>query len=185
MNWLDTAILAVLALAGLLGARTGLVGQVARLAALVAGLYGAIRFNDRVTPLLAEAVVDAPPWLAQALAYAVVFLAIYAVLLTVTILLERGVKVARMQWMNRILGSALGAAKAGLLLGLLFLALHTYLPEFYPDTLKGSTLVPYLSASARKVVDAIPEEYRDNLRAQLRQLEGLPQAVQQKEPSAQ
>jgi uncharacterized membrane protein required for colicin V production len=173
MNWLDTAILAVVGLAALLGARTGFVGQVARLLALAAGLFGAIRLNDQVAPPLADALVDAPPWLAQALAYAVVFLVIYAGLLTVTLLLERAVKVVRMQWLNRLLGLALGAAKAGVLLGLLFLALTAYWPDVCRDVRDRSPLATFLTMGARKLVDAVPAEYRDNLQAQLRQLEGL------------
>ena len=179
MNWLDIAIMTILALAALLGARTGLVGQIARLAALVTGVYGAIRLNDRVSPLLAEAMPEAPDWLAQTLAYAFVFLVIYALLLTITLLLERGVKVASMQGLNRFLGSALGAIKAGLILGLVFLALAAYLPDICGQTLQRSVLAHYLSGGAQRLVDAIPEEYKDGLRAQLRQLEGLQPADQQ------
>src|SRR5205823_265913 len=116
---------------------------------------------------------DAPAWLTQALAFAVIFLIIYALLLTITLLLERGVRVARMQWLNRILGAGLGAGKAGLLLGFLFLGMTAYLPDLGPDALERSNLARFLSAGAQKLVEAIPEEYRDNLRAQLQQLEAL------------
>jgi membrane protein required for colicin V production len=173
MYWLDTVILAVLALAALWGARTGLVGQAARLVALGVAIFGAIRLNDRVTPLLAGALTDAPAWAAQALAYAAVFLVIYATLITITLLLEHGVEAARMQWMNRLLGAGLGAIKAGVVLGFFFLGLVTYLPEVSKETLDRSALAVSLTAGARKICDAIPEEYRENLRAQLRHLEGL------------
>jgi len=177
MHWLDTIIVAVLALAALLGARSGLVGQLARLVALVVAIFGAIRLNEQVTPVIASALTDAPAWLVQALAFAVVFLVIYAILLTITLLLERGVRVARMQWLNRILGAGLGAGKAGLLLGLLFLAVASYLPNLSPEAIERSGLARFLTAGAQRAVDAIPDEYRESLRAQLEHLETLQPAA--------
>jgi uncharacterized membrane protein required for colicin V production len=174
MYWLDIAILAVVILATLLGVRTGFVGQVARLLALGVALFGAVRLNAWATPLLERSVfqeavfADAPAWLPRATAYAAVFLAIYVVLLSITLLLERGVRAAQVQWLNRTLGAGLGALKAGLILGILFLAAAAYAPDLSQEPLDKSSLAPHLSGGVKRLFEAVPEEYRESLLAQLR-----------------
>jgi uncharacterized membrane protein required for colicin V production len=181
MNWLDTAILAVLGLAAFFGARSGFVGQVARLLTLGLAIYGTLRLNAWATSLLAEAVLaGASPWLVRVTAYAAVFLIIYVVLHTITLFLERGVKAAQMQGLNRILGAFLGAAKAALILGAIFLGLTTFAPEASQVPLEQSSLAPVLRNGADRLFQAIPVEYRDGFWAQLRQLDVL----EETEPAA-
>jgi uncharacterized membrane protein required for colicin V production len=174
MYWLDTAIVIALVLAALLGARTGFVGQVARLLALGVALFGAIRLNAWATPLLEQGVfqealfADAPAWLPRATAYAAVFLVIYVILLSITLLVEHGMRAAQVQWLNRTLGAGLGAFKAALLLGILGLAAAAYAPELCQEPLERSTLAPHLSGGVKRLFEAVPEEYRESLLAQLR-----------------
>jgi uncharacterized membrane protein required for colicin V production len=174
MYWLDIAIVAVLVLAALLGARTGFVGQVARLLALGVALFGAVRLNAWATPLLRESLfqdalfADAPVWLPRATAYAAVFLAIYLVLLSITLLLEHALRAAQVQWLNGALGAGLGTLKAALILGVLALAAAAYAPDLSQPALEKSTLAPQLSGGVRRLFDAVPEEYRESLLAQVR-----------------
>jgi membrane protein required for colicin V production len=173
MYWLDIAILAVLALAALLGARTGFVGQLVRLVSLAVGLYGTIRLHDRVTPLLEQSVLaEEPAWLIHGAAYAVVFLTIYAVLLTLTLFLDRGVRAAQTRWLDRILGAILGAVKAGLILGLLLVALTTLAPEISQEVTERSSLAPRLGVGAQTLLRIIPEEYRNSLQAEIKSMIG-------------
>jgi membrane protein required for colicin V production len=180
MYWLDTAILIVLALAALLGARSGFVGQVARLLTLGVSLYGTIRLNEPATRLLAESVLSgADGWLARGAAYVIVFLAIYVVLLAVTLFLERGVRAAQMQWLNRLMGAALGAVKAALVLGVVFLGLVHFAPDFSQAPLERSYLASYLSEGAQRVLRAIPAEYREKVWSQVREWEATEEAEPQ------
>jgi membrane protein required for colicin V production len=169
MYWLDTAILAVLVLTAVLGARTGFVGQVTRLLALGLALYASVRLHDRVAPLLEQSVLaEAPAWVVRAAAYATAFLAIYAVLLTLALVLDRGVRAAEARWLDRVLGAALGAAKAGLVLGLVFLALAALAPDVSQEVAEKSSFAPRLSAGVQGLFEAIPAQYREGLQAQLR-----------------
>jgi membrane protein required for colicin V production len=173
MYWLDIAILAVLTLAALLGARTGFVGQMARLVALAAGLYGAFRLHDRVVPLLEQSLLtEGPAWLVHAAAYAVVFLAIYAVLLTLTLFLDRGVRAAQSRWLDRSLGAILGAVKAGLVLGLLLIVLTAFAPDLGQEVTEQSSLAPRLGAGTQALFQVIPVEYRESWQAQIRSVIG-------------
>jgi membrane protein required for colicin V production len=174
MYWLDIAILGVLLLAAVFGAQSGLLGQVARLLALALALYGSVQLNGAVTGWLEPSFPpEAAAWLPQLIAYAVVFLAIYVSLLALTMLLEHGVKVAQMQGVNRSLGAVLGVVKAGLIVGLVVLGLTTYLPSVCGETIEKSSLAVFLRQSVQRTFDAVPQPYRDNILAQLRQLEEL------------
>jgi uncharacterized membrane protein required for colicin V production len=169
MYWLDTAILAVLALATVLGARTGLVRQVARLVALGVALYGSIRLHESVVTLLGQSVLpDAPSWAVEAAAYGGVFLLIYVALYSLALFLDRGVRAAQARWLDRTLGAAFGAAKAGAILGVIFLGLAAFAPGLSQDVAERSALVPRLTAAVQGAFNALPEQYRESLLAQLR-----------------
>jgi membrane protein required for colicin V production len=169
MYWLDTAILAVLAVAALLGARAGFVRQVARLVGLGVALYGAVRLHDRVAPWLEESVLaEAPAWVVRVASYAAVFVAIYAGLLLLALWLDRGFRAAQARWLDRVLGAAFGAFKAGVVLGIAFLALATFAPEASRDFADRSSLAPHLGEGVRRLYETIPQVYRDRFQAQLR-----------------
>jgi uncharacterized membrane protein required for colicin V production len=164
MYWLDTAILVVLALAAVLGGRSGFLTQVARLVALGAALAGTLLANARVSAWLQQTLLtDAPGWAARAAAYVAVFVLVYAALVGVAALLERGVKAARLQWLNRTLGALLGSAKAALVLGGVAWGVSVALPELAEEHLKKSILAPPLGEGVKRLAEVIPADYREGL----------------------
>ena len=120
----------------------------------------------------------AADWAPRVLAYVAVFLVIYLAFLALTLLLEQGVKVVQMQWLNRALGALLGALKAGLILGLALLGAVHFLPDASGAAVDRSELAPFLTEGVRRLFDTIPEHYREQVTDQLRLLEGLAQGGQ-------
>jgi membrane protein required for colicin V production len=171
MYWLDTTILALLGLAALLGAWSGFVRQVVRLIAISVALVVSLTCNERVTAFLAQALEEAPAWAPQLLAYVGVFCAVWLTFFLFALLLERGLQEARMLWVNRLLGAAVGALKAALILGLALLAATAYLEEPNREAMQKSTCAPVLAQGARLVLATVPPEYRERLWEQLPALE--------------
>jgi uncharacterized membrane protein required for colicin V production len=172
MHWLDITILVVLALAALLGARSGFLGQLVRLVAVALGLYAAARLNDSASAWLEEHTPSEQlPWLPHVAAFVGVFVAVLLVGLGLAALLENGVKAAKLQGINYIFGAAFGCVKAGAVVGLLALALATYLPSASQEVLDDSSLAPFLSRGVQRGFDVFPQSLKDNVLAQLHALE--------------
>jgi uncharacterized membrane protein required for colicin V production len=160
--WLDTAILAVVATGAVFGALSGLLWQVARVVGFAAAVYASIYLNDWAARTLQEVVLDgADARLAMVLAYLLVFLAIYLTFFCLTVVLERAMKAVRLQPLNRLFGAGLGAVKAGLLLGALFLGMASYPHPSTREMLDRSLLAPRLAQGAQALLVAVPQEYKD------------------------
>ena len=168
MYWLDTTILAVLGVGALFGALSGLLMQLARLVGFAVALYAAIALNDSTTALLQQSFVqDAEPLVARILAYVFVFLAVYLSIFLTTVALERGMKAARLQAVNRLLGAMLGVAKLGLLLGAIFLGIRHYPNPATQEIVRRSALAPVLAQGTESLVVALASEFNDDLRGGL------------------
>ncbi len=168
MYWLDTTIVIVVAAGALFGAVSGLLLQLARLVGFGVALYAAIVFNDRATTLLQQGFAqDAEPWVTRVLAYVLVFLAVYLTIFVMTVVLERGVKAARLQALNRLLGALLGAAKFALVLGAVFLGMTHFAAGATREMMGRSALAPLLARGTEQLVTALAGEYRDELRGGL------------------
>jgi uncharacterized membrane protein required for colicin V production len=179
MYWLDTTILAVLGIGAIFGALTGLLLQLARIVGFAVALYAAIFFNKDVAAFLQRQFMqDAEPWVARLVAYAAVFLFVYLAIFVFSITLERGMKSVRLQALNRALGAALGAGKAALILGALFMGLADLPHPSTREMIQKSTLAPLLSRGVKTLVTALLSEYRDEVRGGLEELsEGVPLLV--------
>jgi uncharacterized membrane protein required for colicin V production len=160
--WLDTAILALLVMGAIFGALSGFLWQVARVASFAVALYASIYLNDWAAHALQELVLQgADPRIGMVLAYLLVFVAIYVVFFGGTLLLERGMEAACLQPVNRLLGGGLGAVKAALLLGAVFLGMASYPHPSTQEMMERSHLAPMLADSMQFVIVAIPQEYKD------------------------
>jgi uncharacterized membrane protein required for colicin V production len=160
--WLDTIIVAVLAVGAVFGALSGFLWQVARVASVGVAVYAAIYFNDWAAHLLEETLLHgAHPRVSMVLAYLVVFVAIYLAFFCTTLLLERGMMVVRLEPLNRLLGGGLGALKAALVLGAVFLGMASYPHTRTQEVLDRSLIAPTLADGMQLVLVAVPQEYKD------------------------
>jgi membrane protein required for colicin V production len=171
MYWLDTTILVVLGLAALLGAISGLLWQLLRLVGFGVAVYAAVFGNDWASNVLRQTLLrDADPIAVRAVAYGVVFVGVYLALFLLTFLLERALKAAKLKALDRLLGALLGAAKAGLILGAIFLGLANVPHPQAREMLNRSLLAPVLADGVNLVLLAIPQEYKSQLQDGLRGL---------------
>jgi membrane protein required for colicin V production len=165
MYWLDTAILAIVAIGAVFGAVSGLLMQLARLVGFAVALYAAVVLNDGATALCQNTFMrDAEPWLCHVVAYILVFLLTYLTIFVMTLLLERGLRGARLQALNRGLGALLGAVKAGLILGAVLLGLTSFPHAATRELLDRSALGPPLARGVELLVSAVVGQYGEDLR---------------------
>ena len=162
MYWLDTVIVAILLIGAAFGALSGLVWQLARVASFGIAIYAAIYLNDWATHLLQDLVLQgADPRVGMVLAYLLVFLMIYLVFFAATVILEHGITVVCLQPLNKALGAGLGAMKAALVLGAVFLGMANYPNAETQEIMHRSSLAPPLAEGTQLVIVAIPQEYKD------------------------
>src|SRR4051794_2044148 len=115
MYWLDTLLLVLLGLGAVLGFMSGLLWQVARIVTLAAALMATIACNEPATHFCREQVLrEADPRISQAVAYVLVFLAVYLILFLATRLLYQCIKATKLQTADRLLGALFGTGKAAL-----------------------------------------------------------------------
>jgi uncharacterized membrane protein required for colicin V production len=164
MHWLDCSILAVLATAAVLGAYSGLLMQLCRLVGFGTALYAAIELHPGVNTWLQESLMrGADPRTSTLVAYAAVFLGIYLAIFLATLVLERGMRAAQLQFLNRGLGALLAVAKMGLLIGAVCYGLRQLSHEPTNQVLEDSAMAPLLAKSVEQAMGAVPAEYKSDL----------------------
>jgi membrane protein required for colicin V production len=178
MHWLDITLLVVFALGALLGARSGFLWQVARLVTFGLAFYVSIFYHEPIADLLGTYLTGTSPFVLGALAYIGSFLGIYLVLYSVTLVLERALKAAKLKTLDRVLGAGFGALKATLLAGAVLMGLALYATPQTDAAMADSKLAPMLLEGMRAVTVAVPQDYKDQLNASVERIrqEGLKRA---------
>lgn len=161
MHWLDITLLIVLALGAFLGARRGLLWQVARLLTFGLAIYVCIYYHEPVAQFIAPYLKDASELVVSVLAYVAAFLAVYLVCYALTLLLEAGVKAAKLQTTDRVLGAALGALKAALLSGAVLMGLAMTAVPNTDEAIAQSRVAQAELQMMRAVIVAVPNEYKE------------------------
>lgn len=164
MTGFDYTVAGVMILFTLLGFWRGAVRQILILLAVIAGAMLAARHHET----LAEFIPFAPETLRPAIAWCSILLASLLVGWVLAWIAGRFVKAADMGCANRLLGGLLGAAKGGLLVGMVALVLVLTLP---PDHrfLAGSRTLPHilrgLEAGDRLMSHDLRERFRERAAA--------------------
>jgi membrane protein required for colicin V production len=124
MNWIDLIIIAILAFGLIQGFIDGLIIEIAELAALVAGIWGAIRFSGWTAGRLAEWFDMQSSW-TGIVAFAVTFIAIVIIIYLVGKLIDSFMKTISLGFVVKVLGAVFGVLKTALILSVLFVFLNT------------------------------------------------------------
>lgn len=170
LNWLDVSTLILLGTGAIFGALTGLLWQVARLAAFGVSLYSCLFWHEEVARRLSPYFQSSSPSALSVVSYLIAFLGVYLLLFSVTLLIEKGIKVVKLKPMDRAFGAAFGAAKAGLLVGAVLLGLVLYPNPASEKSLGESRMAPYLLEAMRALIVAVPQEYKNRLSQSLERL---------------
>jgi uncharacterized membrane protein required for colicin V production len=174
MFWLDTTLVAILLLGALLGARSGLLWQVARLLSLAGALYASVTVNEPMTGYLqADVLQGADLRVARLVAYVAVFVAVYVALYLATNLVYRGLERAELPPVDRLMGSALGLAKAGLLSGAVCWALASWPHPATQDLMEQSAIAPALADGMDGLLHLLPGEWKSEIIDGVQGLHGL------------
>ncbi|WP_307757546.1 CvpA family protein [uncultured Mediterranea sp.] len=118
MTTLDIIILVVLGAGAIVGFSKGFLKQLASLLGLVAGLLIAKALYATVAERVFLPLTDSLT-VAQGIAFVVIWLAVPLAFLLLASLLTKAMEAVSLGWVNRLLGAALGALKAALLVSLL------------------------------------------------------------------
>ena len=160
VNWIDALIGGILLLSVLGAVRNGATREVLRIAALLAGIFLAMWWYDRVA-LELQPYIDDPR-----LAACAAFLSIFTgCLLAGAVFAWSLVKVwgfAGLRWFDRLLGAAFGLVRGLLVAAAVLLAVIAFRP--FPDaaqTVAESKLAPWVLHAARAAAAAAPRDFRD------------------------
>jgi membrane protein required for colicin V production len=169
MSWADIAMVAVVLLSVLLAAAQGFFFEMFSLAGVVLGYLLAAWEYTRVAPLIEPYVKT--PWVANLVAFLVIFLAVALLASAIGRLVRATVKEVGLRWFDRLLGAVFGLARGLLVVMVIALALASFTPE--SAVLSNSRLAPYLLVAARAAVWLAPTQVRMQFRAGMDALSGL------------
>ncbi len=163
MNYLDI-ILGVLLLIGLIrGIIKGLFVELASLVAIIAGIYGAIRFSFYVSDFLQDKVSLSPQYL-KLIAFGITFIAIILAISLLGKLLTKVAKFAALGLVNRVLGGAFGILKFAMIASgvIMFLGpLNDKLGIIDKEVIESSILYTPVKAIAPAIYPKIKEKYKE------------------------
>ena len=161
MTWLDYAVIGVFALSLALGAWRGLVRELISVLGWVIAFLAANLLAGPLGPAMPQAIPT--PELRMAAAYAAVFLGSLVVTSLAGLLLSKIVKAVGLGGVDRLLGTAFGAARGLLIvLAAALVAGLTSAPReaFWKDSMSG----PLLAQAAQALKPLLPQTLTERLR---------------------
>lgn len=124
MNWIDFIIIAVLAFGLIQGFIDGLIIEIAELVALVAGIWGAIRFSGWTAGRLNEWFDMQSSW-TGIVAFAITFIVIMIAVYLLGKLIDSMLKAISLGFVVKTLGAIFGVLKMALILSVIFVFLNS------------------------------------------------------------
>ena len=159
MNIVDIILLICFVPALVQGLRKGFISQVIAIISIIAGVWVSARFTASASTWLAQ-YIEGSEQVLKVISFALIFIAVIAVLAILGRLLEGTVKLIMLGWLNRLLGMALSLVKAGLIVGLVIMAfcsLNNTFSLVSEEVLNESVLFPPLKNMAYTVFPYLKE----------------------------
>lgn len=153
MNIVDIILLICFVPALVQGFRKGFISQVIAIISIIAGVWLSARFTADASTWLAQYIQGSEQVL-KVVSFALIFIAVIAVLAVLGRLLEGTVKLIMFGWLNKLLGVAFSLIKAGLIVGLVIMAfcsLNNTFSLVSEEVLNESILFPPLKNLAYTV----------------------------------
>jgi membrane protein required for colicin V production len=162
MNWLDAVLGLILLLSVIGGLRAGLVREIIGLAALVLGVVLGLWFYGMAAALVLPHVSS--KHLANAIGFFLVFGGVMLVGALITFVIEKLLKLARLSWMNRLMGGVFGLLRGALVAAVIVLALMAFSTKPPPRSVAESRLAPHVVDVARVMAAIAPYEVKEGFR---------------------
>jgi len=159
MNFLDILIVCLLAYAAWKGFKKGFIIELFTFLALFIGLYAGIHFSDFVSEFLMEKMNLSPSSYLPIISFAIVFLAIGAMIYFGGKALEKLIKTLQLGLINRILGAAIYACLICLVFSTFYWLLnqvHLISPEMNTYAKSISILAPLAPKLFEWIQQCIP-----------------------------
>ncbi len=158
MNWLDVVLGLVLLLSVIGGLRAGLAREVIGLVALVLAVVLGLWFYGAAGALVLPYVSS--PQVANVIGFFVIFGGILLLGGLITWIVERLFKLARLTWLNRLLGGVFGLVRGVLVSAVIILALMAFSVKPPPRSVAHSKLAPHVIEVASVMAAAAPHEIK-------------------------
>jgi membrane protein required for colicin V production len=168
MNGFDGAVIVVGLVLCLVGAIKGAVKVAVGIASLVLAFVLAVWFDGVAGSLYAG--VFAGEGARRIAGFATIFLGVLIVGTLIGWIVVKALAKAKLRWIDRLAGAALGAVATILMFGALAVPLAAYLPES-SGLLRDSRLAPHVVRLARLIDGSVPESVRVRFRQRMGRLE--------------
>jgi len=171
VNWLDILLAVILIGSVIGGLKTGFVRSVIGLVALVVGLLAGLWFYGSVGSLLYD-------WIRSR--HVANFAGFFIILTGVLVLgaligafSARLLKLARLSWLDHLLGGAFGILRGALIGAVIVLAIMAFAQNSPPRSVVDSRLAPYMVGVADVIAYAAPYEVKEGFRRSYEQVKKL------------
>ncbi len=159
---LDFTFVLTILISMILAVRKGLARELISLAALIGGFILAVCYYPAVGSWFTE--YTRTEGIAHLIAFLFIFIGTLAVGAVAAYMVNRFVKSASLQWVDRILGALYGFVRGWAISSIIVLALIAF--PIRHDTLARSYLAPFLLAGARGAVLLVPRTLKDQFYAE-------------------
>ena len=162
MTWADLIVLAVLVVSAAMAFMRGFVEEVLGVGAWIGAAMAGLALQPMVRPLLGG--ID-PPWLADALAVAGVFLVVLVVLKVVIAFVARQVQDSALGSTDRALGLLFGLVRGAFLLVVAYILAGMVLPgvDRWPAVVRDARSLPLVASGADWVVAKLPPRFQPSV----------------------
>jgi membrane protein required for colicin V production len=158
LTFLDWAFLVVILISTGLALTKGLVRELISLVALIGGFILAVFYYPALGGRLsAWTRTDA---IASLMAFVVIFVGTLLLGALISLLVNRFVKMASLEWVDRLLGGLFGVLRGWAVCSIIVLAMVAF-PVRDNEVLAKSLLAPFMLAGARAVVIAVPQDLKN------------------------
>lgn len=154
MAIIDIFIIIPIIWGGFNGFKKGLIIEVASVIALAAGVYLGMKFSELVSGWIQNWMSE-PSAYVNLISFSLVFIAVLILVFFFARILERGINLALLSPINKILGIVFGAAKMFLAVGILLILIDGYSEksnDFIQSQKDNSLLYGPLTKTAKQVI---------------------------------
>ncbi|MBX9701000.1 MAG: CvpA family protein [Acetobacteraceae bacterium] len=165
MTWVDGVVLAVLAFSAIIAFFRGMVREVLGVGAWIGAVLAALVLRNDVAALFGDA-ID-PPWVAEAVAAAAVFLTVLIVLKVLIGAIANRVQDSMLGGLDRALGLVFGLARGAFLVIAAYILGGMLIPatEQWPPAVRDARFLPHVVEGAEWLAEQLPPGIRPGIAA--------------------
>ena len=171
-NIIDLFIVGMLLITLVLGIWKGFVRSLTALASLVLGVLLAVWYHPVVSPYLSK-VSSLDPQILRILSMVVIFILVQALFVVIRRILDELLDVAKLTWVDRILGAAMGAVAGFMVVAAAVQAILIGIPEW--PLVKSSKLIVPVDKLTEKAITHAPQQARDYWQSIITTWKGTPE----------